>query len=131
MPSAEGQRSLLLAALADAGASGADVEYVEAHGTGTAIGDPVELEALGAVMAPGRRRPCGVGSIKTNLGHLESAAGAAGVAKVALSSGARVDPGERFYGRRRIRGSIVRPSVCVFRARPDPGPATGRLRLQA
>ena len=63
------------------------VQYVEAHGTGTAAGDPVEVGALGAVVGNGRPadRPCLVGSIKSNIGHTEGAAGAAGLVKVALA----------------------------------------------
>ena len=70
-----------------AGVAAADVQYVEAHGTGTLLGDPIEAKALGAVLAVDRRpnRPCLVGSVKTNLGHLEAAAGIAGLIKVALS----------------------------------------------
>jgi acyl transferase domain-containing protein len=65
----------------------ADVDYVQAHGTATALGDPIELEALAAVLAKNRPRNCPlrVGSVKTNIGHLESAAGIAGLIKVVLA----------------------------------------------
>ncbi len=85
MPSQDGQKALLRAALADAGVGAGEVAYVEAHGTGTAVGDPIELEAIGAVLGVGRERPCAVGSLKSNVGHTESAAGVAGLVKVALS----------------------------------------------
>lgn len=64
-----------------------EVDYVEAHGTGTALGDPIELEALGNVMGENRdaQRRLLVGSVKTNIGHLESAAGVAGLIKIILS----------------------------------------------
>lgn len=63
------------------------VQYIEAHGTGTPTGDPVELKALGAVLAEGRSKgeTCLVGSVKTNIGHTEGAAGVAGLIKLALS----------------------------------------------
>jgi acyl transferase domain-containing protein len=86
-PSRVGQEALLRSALQDAGVEPAIVGYVEAHGTGTRAGDPVELAALGAVLGAGRApaRRTLVGSVKTNLGHTEGAAGAAGLIKVALA----------------------------------------------
>ncbi len=86
-PSREAQSDLLRLALADAGIGPGSVDYIEAHGTGTPVGDPVELEAIGRVMAEtrGRHSPCRVGSVKTNIGHVESAAGVAGVMKAAMS----------------------------------------------
>ena len=84
-PSRDGQEAMLRSALEDAGVAPDDVDYIEAHGTGTAAGDPVEIETIGRVMATGtRRRPCAIGSVKTNLGHTESAAGVAGLIKTAL-----------------------------------------------
>jgi acyl transferase domain-containing protein/SAM-dependent methyltransferase/acyl carrier protein len=73
--------------LADAQLTPADLDYVEAHGTGTALGDPIEMSALAAVFAPQRSttHPLQVGSVKTNLGHLEGAAGIAGLIKVTLA----------------------------------------------
>jgi myxalamid-type polyketide synthase MxaE and MxaD len=84
-PSREAQEQLLRNAYRDAGLSPARVSYVEAHGTGTLLGDAMEARALGAVLAPGRAAPCKVGSVKSNFGHLEAAAGVAGLVKVALS----------------------------------------------
>ncbi len=86
-PNPAAQRAMLRDALADAGLPAHDVDYVEAHGTGTALGDPIEANALGAVLGRGRAagRPLRIGSVKTNIGHLEAAAGAAGLAKLALS----------------------------------------------
>ncbi|MET8861727.1 SDR family NAD(P)-dependent oxidoreductase [Nonomuraea sp. NPDC004580] len=86
-PSQSGQEQVLRAAYADAGLTPDRVHYVEAHGTGTAVGDPVELSAIAAVLAAGRPadRPVKVGSVKTNIGHTEGTAGIAGVIKAALS----------------------------------------------
>jgi acyl transferase domain-containing protein/acyl carrier protein len=86
-PSQMGQEELLRSAYRDAGLSGAEVDYVEAHGTGTRAGDPVELGALAAVFKEGRERgrQAFVGSLKTNFGHTEAAAGVAGLIKTALA----------------------------------------------
>lgn len=84
-PSVVGQDAAIRWAYEDAGIAAAEVDYVEAHGTGTRI-DLVELNALSAILAPGRpaERPCIVGSVKTNIGHAEGAAGVAGVIKTVL-----------------------------------------------
>ncbi|MEO0852352.1 MAG: beta-ketoacyl synthase N-terminal-like domain-containing protein, partial [Cyanobacteria bacterium J06648_11] len=86
-PNGRAQIATIQQALADAGAEPDRINYVEAHGTGTSLGDPIEMEALQAVLANERvaEDPCWVGSVKTNIGHLESAAGIAGLIKVALS----------------------------------------------
>jgi acyl transferase domain-containing protein len=86
-PSREGQAAMLEMAYTNAGVSPATVEYVEAHGTGTRVGDPVELGALGDVLALNRKAGsrCYVGSVKTNIGHTEGAAGMAGLIKSMLA----------------------------------------------
>ncbi|MCB9541107.1 MAG: acyltransferase domain-containing protein [Myxococcales bacterium] len=85
-PNGHAQRAVLAAAYADARVEPATVQYVEAHGTGTRLGDPIEVEALDAVLAPGRAPgdTCRLGSIKTNIGHTGPVAGVAGVIKTAL-----------------------------------------------
>ena len=85
-PAVEGQRLVIERAYRVAGISPADVDYVDAHGTGTRAGDPIELEALGSVIGRGRPadRPCLVGSVKTNIGHTEGAAGIASLIKAVL-----------------------------------------------
>jgi acyl transferase domain-containing protein len=86
-PSRIGQEEMVRAAYDDAAIAPARVGYVEAHGPGTRAGDPVELAALGAVLGAGRPAgaSCLVGSVKTNIGHTESAAGVAGLIKAALA----------------------------------------------
>ncbi|MFG3014161.1 SDR family NAD(P)-dependent oxidoreductase [Streptomyces cinerochromogenes] len=84
VPSAPMQASLVTAALADARVTPGEVTYVEAHGTGTALGDPIEVQGLTRAFA-GSTTPCGLGSVKTNLGHLEAAAGITGLLKIVLS----------------------------------------------
>ncbi len=93
-PSASAQRDLLHAAYAAAGVSPDRVDYVEAHGTGTPLGDPIEARALGAILGAGRPagRPLLIGSVKTNIGHLEAAAGVAGLIKAVLALGRRQIP---------------------------------------
>lgn len=87
VPDAAAQQAALAQAYARAGVAPGEVGYVELHGTGTRAGDPVEARALGAVFGAGRDadRPLLVGSVKTNIGHLDAAAGVAGLIKVALS----------------------------------------------
>jgi acyl transferase domain-containing protein/NADPH:quinone reductase-like Zn-dependent oxidoreductase/SAM-dependent methyltransferase/aryl carrier-like protein len=87
VPSARAQEELLREACREADVAPAAIQYVEAHGTGTLVGDPIEAEALGRVLGEGRPEGsyCAIGSVKTNIGHLEPAAGIAGLIKVALS----------------------------------------------
>ena len=87
VPSVEAQERLLRGALDRAAVDPASVVYVEAHGTGTPAGDPVEATAIGNVVGrpSGRRDACYLGSVKTNLGHMECAAGMGGLLKLALT----------------------------------------------
>jgi len=94
VPSQSSQESLVREALHQAHVAPADVQFVEAHGTGTLVGDPIEAHALGAVLCEGRAEgDCvAIGSVKTNIGHLEAAAGAAGFIKAALALQQRTIP---------------------------------------
>jgi malonyl CoA-acyl carrier protein transacylase len=87
VPNGKAQQAVIRQALAIAGVAGNEISYVEAHGTGTALGDPIEAHALVTVLGPGRTadNPLVLGSVKTNIGHLESAAGVAGMIKLVLS----------------------------------------------
>ncbi|QDE84178.1 type I polyketide synthase [Myxococcus xanthus] len=87
VPNGPSQQAVVSKALENARVPPALVGYIEAHGTGTPLGDPIELRALGAVLGKGRPedRPFFIGSVKTNIGHLEPAAGIAGVIKTILS----------------------------------------------
>ncbi|MFG2914538.1 SDR family NAD(P)-dependent oxidoreductase [Kitasatospora sp. NPDC048298] len=110
-PDARAQEAVIRRAYRRSGIDPAEVQYVELHGTGTRAGDPVEAAALGAVVGRARRAahdegargPLRVGSVKTNLGHLEGAAGIAGFLKVALS----------------IRHGLVPPSLNYRTPNPD------------
>jgi acyl transferase domain-containing protein len=86
-PSDEGQAGVIAEALAAAGVEPSTISYVEAHGTGTTLGDPVELAALARAFGSpaGRSRRCAIGSVKTNVGHLDAAAGVAGLIKTTLA----------------------------------------------
>ncbi|OCB21630.1 type I polyketide synthase [Mycobacterium intracellulare] len=87
VPNGGAQQRLIGSVLARAGLAGGDVDYLEAHGTGTPLGDPIEVQAAAAAYGDARDadRPLLMGSVKTNIGHTESASGAAGLIKVVLS----------------------------------------------
>lgn len=85
-PNGQSQEEVVLAALDSAGVKPREIDYVEAHGTGTSLGDPIEVRALGKVLSKdrGREERFLIGSVKTNMGHLEAAAGIAGLIKTVL-----------------------------------------------
>lgn len=86
-PNGPSQQAVIGQALENAGLEPAQISYVEAHGTGTSLGDPIEIESIKAVLGRGRShlQSCGIGSVKTNIGHVEAAAGIAGLIKMVLS----------------------------------------------
>ncbi|NOT08100.1 MAG: SDR family NAD(P)-dependent oxidoreductase [Gemmatimonadales bacterium] len=86
-PSVDGQARAIAEALAIAGVGPETISYVEAHGTGTPVGDPIEIAALTQAFGEGAQTPgrCGIGSVKSNIGHIDTAAGVASFIKVALA----------------------------------------------
>src|SRR6476661_6058862 len=86
-PSIEGQAAVIAMAQAVAGVDADTISYIEAHGTGTALGDPIEIAALTQAFRATTKRKnfCAVGSVKTNIGHLDAAAGVAGLIKTVLA----------------------------------------------
>jgi phthiocerol/phenolphthiocerol synthesis type-I polyketide synthase D len=128
VPNGPAQQALLRQALAAARLQPTDIDYVEAHGTGTALGDPIELDALTQVFAErDGSAPLVLGSVKTNLGHLESAAGIAGFIKAVLSV-------RHGYIPRHLNFNQLTPhaskgaSRFTIAAQPMAWPAVGRAR---
>ncbi len=99
VPNGAAQERVIEAALERAGVRASDIDYLEAHGTGTEVGDPIEIDATAAVYGRGRdvSRPLLIGSVKTNIGHLESAAGSAGLIKTVLAINRGLIPGHLHF----------------------------------
>ncbi len=98
-PNGRAQEKVIAGALRAAGLAAEDIDYIEAHGTGTRVGDRTELTAIGNVMEParGKDRPALVGSVKSNIGHLEAASGIAGLEKVLLAFRHGMIPGNLHF----------------------------------
>ena len=129
VPSGAAQRTLLKQALTASRLTPSEVDYVEAHGTGTSLGDPIEVNALVDVYGENRssQNPLLLGSVKTNLGHLESGAGIAGLIKVALSLWHRQLPRHLHFKNPSPRISWAEIPVKVTADHQD-WPDPGRLR---
>ena len=118
-PGVDGQVDVIERALQKAGAPPRTVSYVEAHGTGTMIGDPIELRALARAFAPDPPAQCAIGSVKTNVGHLLSAAGIASFIKVALALHHQTLPPTLHCDQPNPRFEFERtPFLPVLKARP-------------
>ena len=131
VPSREAQERVVGEALARAGVQASDVDYVETHGTGTSVGDPIEAQAVGTAYSRGRdpANPLLIGSVKTNVGHLEAAAGIAGLIKATLAVKRGLIPRHRNF--RNPNPAIdwdQLPLRVTTEATPWPG-ASGRPRL--
>lgn len=113
VPSAEAQRELFAKVLGRSGRTAAEIGYVEGHGTATQAGDPAEIGAVGAVYGSGRRDPVLLGSVKSNAGHAQSAAGALGLAKTLLAG---------------IRG-VIPPSLHAEPPTPSLAETDGRVAV--
>ncbi len=127
VPSSKAQQRVIEAALEDASMTPARLGYIEAHGTGTALGDPIEAAALGAVLGK-RQHPCAIGSVKTNFGHLEAAAGIAGLIKTVLALHHRQLPPSLHFSEPNPAIAFDELSLRVQR-RHEPWAANGQPRV--
>ncbi|MFH8597819.1 amino acid adenylation domain-containing protein [Streptomyces rimosus] len=122
-PSRPAQTAVLRRALADAGVAPGDIGYIEAHGTGTQLGDLTELEALHAVLGEEAAHPVAVGSVKTNIGHLEPASGIAGLIKTILAlQAAGIPPSLHFTSPNASFDFAASPLFVADRPLPWEGP---------
>lgn len=128
VPSAEAQARLLEEVYRKAGITPGEISYIEAHGTGTQVGDPIETSALAEVL--GKRRPSGsplpIGSVKSNIGHLEAASGVAGLVKALLVLKNRVIP-PTIHLKKVNPGIPLEEWGLAVPVVPTPLPAKGRL----
>lgn len=132
IPDSSAQCQLMQRALRDAGISPHSVSYIEAHGTGTPVGDPVEVQTIQTVFTPGQhqglRTPLYMGSLKTNVGHLESAAGAASLIKVILAMQHHMIPPHLNFSTPNTQCDFN--GICIPN-QPTPWPAIAGRRIAA
>jgi acyl transferase domain-containing protein/acyl carrier protein len=125
-PNGLSQQAAIRLALEQANVAPGEIEYVETHGTGTGLGDPIEAESLSAVLGDGRQNSCAIGSAKANIGHLEGAAGIAGLIKTVLSLQHETIPPLCHF--RKLSPHISVHDGFVFPTRPQPWPRGSRAR---
>ncbi len=126
-PSVDGQARAAVEALAVSGIDAASVSYIEAHGTGTPVGDPIEVAALKQAYGSGAAR-CGIGSLKTNIGHLDTAAGVASLIKVSLALRHGLIPATLNFSQPNSRLDIGNTPFYVM-SEPKPWPRGGKPRI--
>lgn len=129
-PNGSAQRAVIRQALVNAGVEPHEIDYLEAHGTGTALGDPIEAHAVAAALGAGRAPGSSLllGSVKTNLGHLEAAAGIAGMIKVILSLQHACIPAHLHF--QKLNPQIEWGDAPIrIPVEPVPWPRGGRRRL--
>jgi len=126
-PNGNAQQAVIREALKNANLNPQDVDYIEAHGTGTVLGDPIEVEALGAMYGKDRQSPLLLGSVKTNIGHLEPVAGMAGIAKILLSLEHQRIPKNLHFHQANPHISWESLPLKVI-DEPTPWPKSGRVR---
>jgi acyl transferase domain-containing protein/NAD(P)-dependent dehydrogenase (short-subunit alcohol dehydrogenase family)/acyl carrier protein len=130
VPNGESQKKLLKQSLTRAGIAPSEIQYAEAHGTGTAVGDPIEVNALGTLLGervPGDV-PCVIGSVKSNIGHMEATAGMAGLMKTVLAMDKGVIPQNIHYHTTNPAIDLAKLNIRIA-DQPLPWPdAPGRAR---
>jgi acyl transferase domain-containing protein/thioesterase domain-containing protein len=129
-PSVDGQARAAVEALAVSGVDPASVSYIEAHGTGTPVGDPIEIAALTQAYGGDHAGRCGIGSLKTNIGHLDTAAGVASLIKVSLALRHGLIPASLNFSEPNSRFDMARTPFHVV-DKPTPWPRTAAPRRAA
>ena len=129
VPNEQAQEALIKKAMKKANVAPVDVDYIEAHGTGTPLGDPIEVEAIGETYGQNRTEPLLLGTVKSNIGHLEAAAGIAGLMKVVLSLQKETIPKNLNFKQLNPKIHLNFPAQIV--SEETPWPKTSKKRMGA